>query len=204
MIIGLDFDNTIVCYDCVFHRAACEQSMIPEETPVTKTGVRDYLRSIGREDDWTRLQGYVYGRRMNLATIYPGAVEFIRHCLDARVTVKVISHKTNYPYLGPRYDLHAAARDFLKSQGLLDDGVVGLSPDNVFFETELAAKLERIAEQGCTHYLDDLPEVLAHSDFPKNVRRFLFDPSGAHANAAGHVRVTSWPEFQRRVFESMQ
>jgi hypothetical protein len=30
MRIGLDFDNTIACYDGVFHAAALERGLIPE------------------------------------------------------------------------------------------------------------------------------------------------------------------------------
>ena len=54
MRIGVDFDNTIVCYDRLFHRLARERGLIPETVPQTKGAVRDYLRSIDREDDWTK------------------------------------------------------------------------------------------------------------------------------------------------------
>ena len=67
MRIGIDFDNTIVCYDDVFHKAASLQGLIPEGLPSSKNSVRDYLRKIGKEENWTRLQGTVYGSRMDLA-----------------------------------------------------------------------------------------------------------------------------------------
>ena len=76
MLIGLDFDNTIVSYDELFHRVALEQRLVPVETPVTKLAVRDWLRQAGREDRWTEMQGYVYGARMDEASAYPGLVEF--------------------------------------------------------------------------------------------------------------------------------
>ncbi|WP_374649793.1 hypothetical protein [Dongia sp.] len=195
MIVGLDFDNTIACYDHVFHRAAREQDLIPETTPSGKTAVRDYLRAAGREDDWTRLQGYVYGRRMDLAGIYPGVLDVIRQCLAAGIPIKIISHRTRHPYLGPAYDLHAAARTFLEERGLFDVTRGGLNPEDVFFEAELTAKLHRIGEQACTHYLDDLPEVLGHAAFPAGVERFLFDPAGNHRAVTAYRQVSSWPEF---------
>ena len=61
MVIGIDFDNTVVCYDEVFHRAARDWGLIPASFPSGKGRVRDYLRERGRDDDWTRLQGHVYG-----------------------------------------------------------------------------------------------------------------------------------------------
>ena len=59
-MIGVDFDNTIVCYDGVFHRAAVERGLIPPELPVSKGQVRDHLRRLGQEHAWTELQGEVY------------------------------------------------------------------------------------------------------------------------------------------------
>ena len=45
MRIGLDFDNTIVSYDALFHRVAREQDVVPANTPVNKIAVRDHLRN---------------------------------------------------------------------------------------------------------------------------------------------------------------
>ena len=70
MRIGIDFDNTIACYDGVFHAAALERGLIPAQLGRDKNSVRDYLNGAGRADDFTELQGYVYGARMDLAA-YP-------------------------------------------------------------------------------------------------------------------------------------
>src|SRR4029079_9696971 len=61
MLIGLDFDNTIVRYDRLFHRLARKRGLIPDGIPVSKQAVRDHLRANGREADWTELQGMAYG-----------------------------------------------------------------------------------------------------------------------------------------------
>ena len=37
MRIGIDFDNTIACYDGVFHQAALERGLIPPILPTTRT-----------------------------------------------------------------------------------------------------------------------------------------------------------------------
>jgi len=101
MRIGLDFDNTIVNYDRIFHTVALEQGVIPTDLPANKTAVRDYLRSIDQEDRWTEMQGYVYGARMSEAEAYPGALDFIQRAQAAGHTLAIVSHKTKHNYLGP-------------------------------------------------------------------------------------------------------
>jgi len=44
MHIGIDFDNTIVCYDQIFHEAAVERDLIQPNLPASKQVVRDALR----------------------------------------------------------------------------------------------------------------------------------------------------------------
>lgn len=71
MLLGIDFDNTIVCYDALFHRVCRERGLIPAEVPINKTDVRNYLHQAGREDAWTEMQGYVYGAQMSEASPFP-------------------------------------------------------------------------------------------------------------------------------------
>lgn len=197
MRIGLDFDNTIVSYAGVFHRVAVETGLLEagEATEVAgdKTSVRDHLRAAGREEDWIRLQGEVYGARMELARPFPGVAGFFEAARAAGVPLVVVSHKTRHAKRGPRHDLHAAARDFLERHGLAGEGT-GLPFERVFFEAERAAKLARIAGEGCTVFVDDLPEVLDDPGFPAGVTPVLFDPDGAHGAAQGRhwARVRSW------------
>jgi hypothetical protein len=169
MRIGIDFDNTIACYDGVFHAAAVERGLIPREVPSDKTSVRNHLRAIGQEDDWTELQGYVYGARMDLVSPYPGVAEFIDAARAAGHEVCIVSHKTRTPFRGPAYDLHEAARGFLAARGF---------DVPAHFELTLAEKIGRIAALGCDAFIDDLPELLAEPSFPQSTRKILFDPDG--------------------------
>lgn len=189
MLIGLDFDNTIVRYDRLFHRLAVEGGLVPESLPVSKRAVRNYLRSIGREDDWTELQGVAYGPRITDAEPWPGVREFLGLCWDAGVQVAVVSHKTKHPYRGEKHDLHAAALHFLEAHGFYD---LGLSRDRVFLELTLADKLARVGSLRCAAFVDDLPEVLGEAAFPARVRKVLFDPANAHPAVETLTRVTSW------------
>lgn len=188
MRIGIDFDNTIACYDGVFHAAAVERGLIPADLPTGKTSVRNHLRAIGREDDWTELQGYVYGARMDLVGLYPGVASFIAGAQRAGHDVFIVSHKTRTPYRGPAYDLHEAARAFLAARRLTDPAQGGIPPERAFFELTIAAKLARIAALGLDTFIDDLPEVLAEAAFPPRCRAILFDPDGNHPDGVWQGR----------------
>jgi hypothetical protein len=200
-IIGIDFDNTLVSYDALFHRVALEQGLIPADFPVSKTAVRDHLRREGREPAWTEMQGVVYGTRIAEAAPFPGAIEFIRHCLARGWTVHVVSHKTKTPYLGEPVDLHAAARRWLETVGIV--GTRGdLPAENVWLELTKAEKQQRIAKLNCDAFIDDLPEFLLEPAFPP-ITRLLFDP--AHATraqlpAGSPIQpYSSWAEIQTAI-----
>ncbi len=191
--IGIDFDNTLVCYDEAFYRAADERRLLPTGIAHSKQAIRDYLRSIGREQDWTELQGYVYGPGMQFAEAFPGALAFIGRCVKAGVDLCIISHKTQTPYLGEKYDLHEAADQWLRDQGIF--GAIGLPRERVFFELSKAEKLARIATERCTFFIDDLPELLDEPDFPSGVRRLLFDPTGQAVTSPDFPVMRSWDEI---------
>ena len=197
MLVGVDFDNTIICYDSVFYEVALEQGLIPADIPATKGEVRDYLRQIGREDDWTKLQGYAYGARTHDASPFPGVLEFFTRCRQLNITVCIISHKTLYPFQGPIHDLHRAAQEWIESYGFYYPTGIGLSPQQVYFELTKQGKLERITEVGCTHFIDDLPEFLAEPGFPAGVEKILFDPGTIYTEDHRFHRTTSWLEIEK-------
>ncbi|MEW6264292.1 MAG: haloacid dehalogenase-like hydrolase [Thermodesulfobacteriota bacterium] len=196
MILGVDFDNTIICYDSVFHKVALEQGVIPADLARHKGAVRDYLRRIGQEDIWTEMQGYVYGRRLGDCEPFPGVIPFFRTCRGNGLEVLIISHKTRHPYLGPKYDLHEAAAAWLETQGFFDPAGLNLPRASVFFELTKEEKLRRIAACDCDYFIDDLPEFLTEPDFPSQVTRLLFDPAEAYDQAPSYRRVRSWAEIQ--------
>ena len=186
MYIGVDFDNTIVSYDELFWRAATEQGLMVEETPHTKLAIRDGLRAQGGEAAWIALQARVYGPLIREAPIFAGVLEFFATCSTLGVPTVIISHKTRVAG-DAVYDLHQAARSWLTAQGL---GVPA------HFEVTRAAKLKRIELEGCTHFIDDLPEVLADPGFPAGVEPILFDPFVQHGVSAQFKHMTSWVEMQ--------
>ena len=197
MHLGVDFDNTIVCYDALFHKVAREQGLIPPEVPVNKSDVRNYLRRVDNEAAWTEMQGCVYGGRMSESEPYPGVLEFFRAGRQAGIRISIVSHKTLHPFIGEQYDLHAAATAWLEQQGFFDAAQIGLPRTNVFFELTKQAKLDRIGQCGCTHFIDDLPEFLGEPAFPAGTQRILFDPNQLYADEQRFRRILDWAEARR-------
>jgi len=195
MIIGVDFDNTIVCYDGIFHRVALERGLIPNDLPQDKTTVRNHLRQTDREPDWTEMQGYVYGPRLIDAQPYPGVLEFFRTAVQQGIEVRIISHKTKHPFLGEQHDLHAAAWGWLEANGFFDPARIGIRRDQVFLELTKESKHQRIGTLGCTHFIDDLPEFLLDPAFPVGVERIHFDPCGTAKPENGLRSAQSWSQI---------
>jgi hypothetical protein len=194
--IGIDFDNTIACYDGVFHAAALERGLIPSDLGRDKNSIRDHLNGSGRKDDFTELQGYVYGARMDLVSLYPGFADFVTATRKVGHDLFIVSHKTKHPILGPKHDMHAAARGFLTDRGLMGSGSGQLAPENVFFELTKDEKVARARALGCEVFIDDLPEILAMAGFPDGMRKILFDPesqfAGGAKDATAFDRHRSW------------
>lgn len=196
MHLGLDFDNTIVSYDALFHKVALEGGWITAEIPVSKVSVRDHLRESGREAIWTEMQGHVYGARMREATAYPGLINCLVWARGQGISVSIVSHKTKHPFIGEQYDLHEAARSWIDIY--LTDSIGRLVlPEQVYFEATKDSKVKRIADIGCSVYVDDLPEILLHPAFPTNVKKILFDPDHHHQEQVQSLkRLTHWNEVK--------
>ena len=193
--IGIDFDNTIVSYDSLFHTLALELSLISASLPQNKTAIRDFLRASGKESLWTEMQAVAYGTRITEAEAFPGVLEFIATAIGHGHSVAIVSHKTQYPYEGPQVDLHQAAIAWLTKNRLTES-------TRYFFEPTKELKMARIASTGCDVFIDDLPELLSHPDFPRISRRILFDPHAMHTETAEqhHLEVgTSWTEIHQRL-----
>jgi len=187
MIIGLDFDNTIVCYDNAIAILAEQQFDLPRDLPRTKLGIRDFLRANGREQDWTRFQGELYGPGMTHAEPFEHALDVIRELAALGHRLSVISHRTRFPYLGERHDLHGFAAAWLGDR-------IPAVFESVTFHESKPEKIATIALAGCELFLDDLPEILSDPAFPRSTAGVLFSPHGETGAWRG-ARVSSWRDL---------
>jgi hypothetical protein len=192
MRIGIDFDNTIVSYDALFHQVALEKALIPANLATNKTAVRDHLRVTNREEQWTLMQGEVYGPRMELAIPYAHAIESIAHLKQMGHEIYIVSHKTKHPFMGPAYDLHESARNWI-SRSLLHNRAPLIEEHSIFYELTKEEKIKRIGSLNCDAFIDDLPEILSLKGFPTHTTKILFDPERQHSQHRQHFQiVTSW------------
>ena len=195
MKLGIDFDNTLINYDKDFHRAACDKGLIYDTVPKLKNSVRDYLRGNNQEEEWTILQGEVYGNRILEAEIFPWARATLKDLSNKFEDMYIVSHKTYTPYLGVKYDLHDAARSWLEKQKFYDKKDMVISKNNIFFEITKVAKIERIQSIGCTHYIDDLPEILEM--LPDNIEKILFSPTDNSKHNFDCKVMNSWQDLPK-------
>jgi len=200
MRIGIDFDNTIIGYDAVFHATATELGLIDAGVEPRKQAVRDAVRLAPHgELSWQRLQGQVYGSGMVEATMVEGVDRFLRRCRTMHCEVLIVSHKTEFGHHDPqRVNLRAAAIGWMEAHGFFSDDRYGIPVGNVFFETTRAEKLARIGRLRCDWFIDDLEDVLADPAFPPGVRRILFAP--AQSAQAPCVVCPNWALIEEHVF----
>ncbi len=190
MLIGFDFDNTIVCYDKAVERLANEILDLPTDFPKTKLALRDFLRQTNRESEWTAFQGALYGPGMVYAEPFDQVLETMQALKDLGHSLCIVSHRSRRPYSGPPHDLHVAAREWIErrlgNRGLIEHRTT------YFYETR-EQKIAAVRVLGCEAFLDDLPEVLEDDHFPDNCRAILFDPESSHVQSKKQ-RVRHWGE----------
>ena len=192
-LLGLDFDNTLVHYDKLFHQIALEKGLINQSMVADKVSIRDYLRSQGKEEQFTLLQGEIYGLRILEAEPAKGMLESLKELHRCGISMVLISHKTKTPYKGQKYDLHKAARNWLEKYNLTSKKGLGWSEKNIFFEQTKKKKIERIISLGCTHYIDDLEEIL--DLLPESIKKIHYNPKGG-SKANEVVELRNWEDLQ--------
>ena len=181
MIIGIDFDNTIINYDKVFGSVALETQIISNTNLKSKLDVKTSLISSGNEEAWTKLQGIVYGSHIMRAEPYENFSDAFVSLLNAGHKLKIISHKTQYPFIGEQVNLRTAAMMWLTEKEVVGTGNKKIPKSDVFFCDTIVDKVAMQKKQGCDVFIDDLPKVLRL--MKPQINRVLFDPtSEIHAN----------------------
>lgn len=199
IILGVDFDNTIVNYDRVFRMVALELGLILAEFEGGKEDVKRRLYAEGKKDEWTALQGHVYGRRMGEADPFPQSLDCLSEWIRKGVRVFVVSHKTRHPYIGRSYDLHSAAWGWLEMMGFFDQDCINMQKQDIFLELTKQDKINRISSLNCTHFIDDLPDLLMDPSFPSSTERILFDPGLKNPEIMEIQKIPSWQKLNEYI-----
>ena len=118
MRIGIDFDNTIACYDGVFHAAALERGLIPADLGARQEQRPRSPQRQRPQGRFHRTAGLCLWRAHGPGVALSGLRRIRRGgAQDAGHELFIVSHKTRHPILGPKHDMHAAARGFLAAAG---------------------------------------------------------------------------------------
>ena len=201
-VIGVDFDNTIVFYDDLFHDEALGKGLISPHTPKDKISVQKSVRGLKNgEIKWQELQAAVYGPRQKYAELAPGVIDFFRLCHQRGISTYIVSHKTRFARRDETgTDLHETALDFMEAHGFFGDNGLGISTDRIFFEPTREKKIARIKKIGCTLFIDDLAETFLENSFPEKVEKILYIPQ-SEKDWMDHIRVCrTWKEIRRHLF----
>ncbi|MGO9607173.1 MAG: hypothetical protein ACLQAT_27900 [Candidatus Binataceae bacterium] len=202
--IGIDFDNTIVGYDEAFLAAAKKRGLISENFRGSKQAIRDAIRLLPEgEQAWQLLQGFIYGQGMAEAVMFDGVGAFLLRCQEEGHVVHIVSHKTEYGHFDPaRVNLRQAALDWMDRQGFFREDKYGVPIANVHFESTRADKLDRIAALGCTHFIDDLEEVLGDPGFPRDIERILFSREAVQ-KVLPYTVFSTWSQIEEALFDAL-
>lgn len=205
-IIGVDFDNTIVCYDNLLHSIALDRGLINASIKKSKRYIRDEIRQLEDGDKkWQELQAVVYGQRIREATIINGVARFFKLCKKNKVKVYIISHKTLYAgYDSTRTNLRASAIDWMERNNFFKDDGLSMSKKDVNFQSTRQGKIKLIKELGCTHFIDDLEETFIEISFPKDVEKILYSPHCKHFHIKGVKVFRTWRDINEYLFKSKE
>ncbi len=162
--LGIDFDNTLVIYDEIFYNLALERGFIHKNIQANKVSIREEMILNGKENEFTEMQGEVYGNLIKNAKLQKDLSQTLNFLLKKGIKISIVSHKTKFPIKGKKYDLHQAALNWLKTNNFFEENFIGIELENVFFEETIDQKIQRIKDINCTHFIDDLEKVLEKLD----------------------------------------
>jgi len=196
MKIGVDLDNTIICYDDAFSAAARQRGLIQTGAIVDKHEVRSLARNLpDGENVWRSLQGQVYGRLIWKARLFSGVLRVLWRCRARGFSVSIVSHKTKFGHFdNSAVSLRDAAIVFLRENGLYPGE--SLAPVDMvsFFDTQ-EEKIAHINIQKFDWFVDDLPEILESPSISKETRKIGFCPDGSQQFREAKS-VASWGEIE--------
>ena len=200
--IGLDFDNTIANYDQAFPEVA---RILGYETNNLKATLNkrelklELLKQSDGDTAWQKVQGLVYGKYIDLASLYPGVCEFVLRALASGHEIFIVSHKTELGHFDEsRTPLRQAATTWLINQNLVGDSDSKIKLQNIFYAETRDEKIDKIIELQLDVFIDDLDEVLSDKLFPRSTKKILF--GSADTTSPEILAMQSWREVGDELF----
>ncbi len=125
---------------------------------------------------------------------------FFALCRERQGHVYIVIHKTQFGHHDPaKINLRQAAKNWLVEHDFFNSQW-GITEQHVFFKATRIEKIEKIIQLKCTHFIDDLIEVLDDRHFPDNIQKILFAPKLVKPLSADYLVCHSWPMIADRLF----
>lgn len=189
--IGIDFDNTIICYDGIFADIAIQKGWLPQGSNKSKSEVKKALLEIDGDDErWQILQSIVYGTDEILkAPFFEGVTDFLKSF--KHFELYIVSHKSKYSHKDPSKNLRITAKKWMKENKITNF----IAEERIFFKETRDEKVKKIAELGCDIFIDDLTEVFDEKNFPTNCAPILFNSLEKH----NFIDAKNWSIISKKV-----
>ena len=96
-------------------------------------------------------------------------------------------------YKGPAYNLYEAAQSWLKQYNFLKKDGLNWNEEDIYFMEKKEEKIKTIKKLNCSHYIDDLPEILEL--LGEDIEKILYDPEEDHPNTCFNI-LRNWKELR--------
>lgn len=193
MRIGIDLDNTLICYDKVFIASAITFGLVNKNWEGNKEQLRAYIRQLPNgEYQWQLLQGYVYSEAVINAEAFPGVFRFLWRAKLKGCQLFIVSHKTKFAHHDSSKNLRTPALKWLKEKKFFNRSMSSLV-DEVYFLSTLEEKIEKFNKLNLDVLIDDLKEVIEHPLLEPKIKSFHFGGEqftswmGIENNLLGHI-----------------
>ena len=172
MKLGIDFDNTIINYSKIFKKVGVNHNLLTKSIKSGKNIIKNFFIHRNLESKWTELQGIVYGKEIYNADAYKNCKKILIKLNKNKIKKYIVSHKTLYPYIGEKINLHKSASNWLRNNSFFEKEI-NFKKNEIFFKKTIKAKIEKIISLRCTHFIDDLKHVL--DILPDNIIKIHFN-----------------------------
>lgn len=157
MKIGIDIDNTIIDYTDSFIREARKIKGLENLISGSKSEIKLAVKNAVGETGWTEMQGNVYATAPIGLKIFRGFDLFLTNAVKLGFHIYYISHKTQFPILGPRIELRTPIYNFIKMNQLLHPHIEGAT---IQFHDSQEEKIRAIKSLNLDFFIDDLVEIV--------------------------------------------
>ena len=199
MKIGIDLDNTIISYDSAFQDAAYDKDLIDGGREYNKKDLSREIKSRENgEIEWQRLQGFVYGKGIEKAHVFPGVYRFLWRCYNRGIVIEIVSHKTEYGHFDTeKRSLRKSATNFLKEHKILQyDSEINCEKliSKITFTDTQQDKINYISDNNFDYFIDDLEEIVKSKQLNK-IQTVLFNcEAGSSWDEITDSLLNSWTE----------